>query len=69
MTEVKYCPFCTKILKFNINNVGIDKKRETWCRKCGASWIPTCPDCKKPTWMSLSQEFKHPIKTNNCHLE
>ena len=52
----KHCPFCCKRLKLDEN-----KKRETWCQNCGASWVPECPKCKKSTWMSKESIYKHKV--------
>jgi hypothetical protein len=52
------CIFCGKKLKKQ------DGKYLTWCVECGASWVPECPKCKKPTWMSLEGIYTHP--SNGC---
>lgn len=53
----KNCPFCRIILPI------INRIRATWCNNCGASWVPKCPRCGNPSWMSLDRKYKHTIKT------
>lgn len=56
------CPFCeNKLSLANKKEPWEIYKYETWCRKCGASWVPQCPACKNPTWMSKDGRFKHQI--------
>lgn len=56
---MKKCPFCKEELPI------IHDKRQTWCNNCGASWIPNCPGCGKPTWMSLDKHYKH-VNKEKC---
>jgi hypothetical protein len=55
------CPFCKKELKFlnKEEDHWLLGKRQTWCNECGASWVPECPACKLPTWLSKEGIYKH----------
>ncbi len=55
----KKCPFCNhKLSPFEF--------KKAICSNCGASWVPKCSNCGKPTWMSLKGYYQHSIKQSNC---
>jgi len=66
VSKFETCPFCQNKLSMTEGTKNSNGyllwwvHTEKWCRKCGASQIPECPACKKPTWLNKGGLYKHP---------